>query len=63
MRVSHIANLEPAKFAPGDLVKLDQITYIVEAASHAHVQLEGLSKAVPTWMVKPLRQRKSKGQP
>jgi hypothetical protein len=63
LRISHIANLEPAKYKAGDLVRLDGLTYTVKAASHAHLQLEGLQKAVPAWMVKPLKGRKPKGQP
>ena len=63
IRVSHISNLESAKYKAGDLVRFEGLTYTVKAASHAHIQLEGLQKAVPVWMVKPFRARKSKGQP
>jgi hypothetical protein len=63
MLICHIRNLEPAKFAPGDVVKYEGLTYTVKAASHAHLQLEGLQKAVPAWMVKPFRAKKAKGQP
>jgi hypothetical protein len=62
LRVSHIANLEPAKYTAGDVVRFEGVTYTVKAASHAHLQLEGLQKAVPVWMVRPFKARK-KGQP
>jgi hypothetical protein len=57
LRVSHISNLESAKYAPGDLVRYEKITYTVTAATHAHVQLAGLEKAVPAWLVRPVKRR------
>ncbi len=37
-------------FCPGQTVSYEEQVYTVKASDHAHVQLVGLTKAVPVWM-------------
>lgn len=57
MKVSHVNNLDASKYQAGDIVRFEKITYTVVAASHAHVQLDGLTKAVPAWLVKKVNRK------